>query len=75
MSNHAHRRPRPFRPTPAQLDVAARASCIVLGCTCRPDLGRLRHGEITSLSVAHDDDCPAADAGSLQVAILTGGRP
>lgn len=66
---------KPARPSSAALGLAVRLTAARLGCTCdEVDLGHLRHGEVSSLSVRHDEHCPAADAGSVLVAIVTPGR-
>lgn len=77
MSN-AHRRPRrkAQRPPTALLDFAAMVSAASLGCTCTEvDVGKLRHGEVTSLSIGHDEGCPVGDAGSVRVALIGPGCP
>jgi hypothetical protein len=67
VSNHPHRRAqrRPRRPSAVVVDLAAASTALLLGCACRPDVGEVRHGPITSVTVAHDPDCPAADGGHV----------
>jgi hypothetical protein len=45
--------------------------CRRIGCICVPDVrfaGPIRYGEVSHISVAHDDGCPLADCGtSVQI--------
>jgi hypothetical protein len=59
MSNHAHRRRRPTRPTTGQSLIVALFGAYLAGCTCEPDVDRHHRAGAWHLRVAHDLDCPA----------------
>ncbi len=69
MSNRPHhRRRKPLRPTQAELDKAARASALILGCTCTEiDVATAGH---TRVSIGHDTGCPAEHAGHVGYLIV-----
>jgi hypothetical protein len=51
--------------TPDTAAYAVRLSCIVRGCSCSPDVTVSALADaITSVSIAHDDGCPALEAGA-----------
>lgn len=63
MSNHSRRR-RHTRFTPGELNLAVTLGRTLRGCTCQPIVSHTHAGGLPGLIIAHDDWCPAADAGT-----------
>lgn len=63
MSNNPHRRRRANRFTPTEIDIVTTLGSALRGCTCSPDISRTHTGDMTHLTIAHDDDCPASNTG------------
>lgn len=74
MSNYSrHRRRRPQRPTRQQIDSIVAASAAVLGCTCVEVDVRVGAGHLT-VSIGHDEGCPAEHAGRVPVLYIPRGH-